>query len=146
MFSMCSELTPRARIQDTRIPQLVQPWQGGWVQLGVVSPVPPEFHVSFFWPHVRSLCCLVSLSASKLRTPARTPWYCQPMTIQTGSRGNNWIMMRGKGALISRPWFKSDYCSSQPSMVHWLSSSIFPCWLVGCSFVPLWWHSSKSHF
>ena len=23
------------------------------------------------------------------------------------------------------------YCSSQPSMVHWLSSSIFPC-LVGC--------------
>ena len=21
-------------------------------------------------------------------------------------------------------------CSSQPSMVHWLSSSIFPCWLV----------------
>ena len=25
----------------------------------------------------------------------------------------------------------SDYCSSQPSIVHWLSSSIFPC-LVGC--------------
>ena len=22
---------------------------------------------------------------------------------------------------------KSPYCSSQPSMVHWLSSSIFPC-------------------
>ena len=28
MFSMCSELTPRARILDTRIPQLMQPWQG----------------------------------------------------------------------------------------------------------------------
>ena len=27
MFSMCSELTPRARIPDTRIPQLMQPWQ-----------------------------------------------------------------------------------------------------------------------
>ena len=25
MFSMCSELTPRARIPDTRIPQLMQP-------------------------------------------------------------------------------------------------------------------------
>ena len=24
-----------------------------------------------------------------------------------------------------------DYCSSQPSMVHWLSSPIFPC-LFGC--------------
>ena len=29
MFSMCSELTPRARIPDTRIPQLMQPWAGG---------------------------------------------------------------------------------------------------------------------
>ena len=27
MFSMCSELTPRARIPDTRIPQLMQPWR-----------------------------------------------------------------------------------------------------------------------
>ena len=27
--------------------------------------------------------------------------------------------------------------SSQPSMVHWLSSSIFPCLFV-CLFVPLW--------
>ena len=26
MFSMCSKLTPRARIPDTRIPQLMQPW------------------------------------------------------------------------------------------------------------------------
>ena len=29
MFFMCSELTPRARIPDTRIPQLMQPWAGG---------------------------------------------------------------------------------------------------------------------
>ena len=36
-------------------------------------------------------------------------------------------------------------CSSQPSIVHWLSSPIFPC-LVGCSFVPPWWHLTKSHF
>ena len=28
MFSMCSELTPRARIPDTRIPQYMQPCQG----------------------------------------------------------------------------------------------------------------------
>ena len=26
MFSMCSELTPRVRIPDTRIPQFMQPW------------------------------------------------------------------------------------------------------------------------
>ena len=26
MFSMCSELTPRASIPETRIPQLMQPW------------------------------------------------------------------------------------------------------------------------
>ena len=26
MFSMCSELTPGARIPDTRIPQLMLPW------------------------------------------------------------------------------------------------------------------------
>ena len=29
MFSMCSELTPRARIPDTRIPQFMQPCGGG---------------------------------------------------------------------------------------------------------------------
>ena len=28
MFSMCSKLTPRARILDTRIPQLMQPCSG----------------------------------------------------------------------------------------------------------------------
>ena len=28
MFPVCSELTPRARIPDTRIPQLMQPWLG----------------------------------------------------------------------------------------------------------------------
>ena len=26
MFSMCSELTPRAPVPDNRIPQLMQPW------------------------------------------------------------------------------------------------------------------------
>ena len=30
-----------------------------------------------------------------------------------------------------------NYCSSQPSSVHWLSSSIFPCSVVRPS-VPLW--------
>ena len=29
MFSMCSKLTPRARIPDTRIPQLMQPCNSG---------------------------------------------------------------------------------------------------------------------
>ena len=38
-----------------------------------------------------------------------------------------------------------NHCSSQPSIVHWLSSPIFPCSVV-CSFVPPWWHLTKSHF
>ena len=33
-------------------------------------------------------------------------------------------------------------CSSQPSLVHWLSSSIFPC-SFGRLSVPLWWHPTK---
>ena len=33
MFSMCSELTPRARILDTRIPQLMQPWWRHYLDL-----------------------------------------------------------------------------------------------------------------
>ena len=33
MFSMCSELTPRARIPDTRIPQLMQPFDGEYIVL-----------------------------------------------------------------------------------------------------------------
>ena len=34
MFSMCSELTPRAPIPDTRIPQLMQPWPAaGWSKM-----------------------------------------------------------------------------------------------------------------
>ena len=36
------------------------------------------------------------------------------------------------------------FCSFQPPMVHWLSSSIFP-WLL-LFVVPLWWHSTKSPF
>ena len=31
MFSMCSKLTPRARIPDTRIPQLMQPCYSPWI-------------------------------------------------------------------------------------------------------------------
>ena len=41
-------------------------------------------------------------------------------------------------------------CSSQPSMVHGWEALSFLVRLVGWlfvrSFVPLWWHSSKSHF
>ena len=33
------------------------------------------------------------------------------------------------------------HCSSQPSMVHWLSSPIFPFCRPS---VPLWWHPTKS--
>ena len=58
MFSMCSELTPRAHVPDNRIPQLMQPcliddlvhfeedfnsqtemWSGGPVRSGYLRPV-----------------------------------------------------------------------------------------------------------
>ena len=59
-------------------------------------------------------------------------WDCctQTLSVVEGSR---------------KMWKPSDNCSSQPSMVHWLSSSIFPCPVVWL-FVPLWWHPPKSHF
>ena len=39
MFSMCSELTPCARIPDTRIPQLMQPWVC-WGKFWTIASVP----------------------------------------------------------------------------------------------------------
>ena len=42
---MCSELTPRARIPDTRMPQFMQPWVGYWggdgVKILVVAKICP---------------------------------------------------------------------------------------------------------
>ena len=37
MFSMCSELTPRAHVPDNRIPQLMQPWFTYWRNERLVS-------------------------------------------------------------------------------------------------------------
>ena len=45
MFSMCSKLTPRARIPDTRIPQLMQPWVRS--AFGNVYFIVPPFDYSF---------------------------------------------------------------------------------------------------
>ena len=47
MFSICSELTPRAHIPDTRIPQLMEPW---------------PFKFSFYQSTLRHSClCLIKL-------------------------------------------------------------------------------------
>ena len=47
MFSMCSGLTPRARITDTRIPQLMQPWVEQYSAESAIdirtSPVQPKY-------------------------------------------------------------------------------------------------------
>ena len=48
MFSMCSELTPRAPIPDTRIPQLMQPWGQGGEGLAVQSSS-SEKKLSVYW-------------------------------------------------------------------------------------------------
>ena len=39
MFSMCSELTPRARIPDTRIPQFMQPCLKANIIIFVITSV-----------------------------------------------------------------------------------------------------------
>ena len=60
MFSMCSELTPRAHIRDTRIPQLMQPWL--W------SSLPP-----IMW----------SFPSSCVRTPKARPLFSGASGTQT---------------------------------------------------------------
>ena len=47
MFSMCSELTPRAHVPDNRIPQLMQPWLG-------ISNL-EIFYGKFFWQYWQKL-------------------------------------------------------------------------------------------
>ena len=49
MFSMCSELTPRARIPDTRIPQFMQPWsQCCQNNLAIVVQTTPHIFYLYF--------------------------------------------------------------------------------------------------
>ena len=45
--------------------------------------------------------------------------------------------LRRVGGQFEKHWMELIFCSSQPSMVHWLSSPIFPCSFVR-SVVPLW--------
>ena len=59
---MCSELTPRARIPDTRIPQLMQPW---WqLRRHLSSIFRPELALSF----PRSTRCASSFAIDKKHT------------------------------------------------------------------------------
>ena len=44
----------------------------------------------------------------------------------------------GEVPLNSVQLWLNIFCSSQPSLVHWLSSSIFPCSVVRLLSVPLW--------
>ena len=46
MFSMCSELTPRAHVLDNRIPQLMQPWCQPSSQLGLAGTSFPSSNIN----------------------------------------------------------------------------------------------------
>ena len=57
MFSMCSELTPRARIPDTRIPQFMQPWMCVYKSRCVYMCL-PVCHKKCQYIYVRVCVCL----------------------------------------------------------------------------------------
>ena len=62
MFSMCSELTPRAHVPDNRIPQLMQPW---WqLRRHLSSIFRPELALSF----PRSTRCASSFAIARKHT------------------------------------------------------------------------------
>ena len=42
------------------------------------------------------------------------------------------LLILGRGAWSRPLQIPSSYCSSKPSMVHWLTNSIFPCLLFVC--------------
>ena len=55
---MCSELTPRARIPDTRIPQLMQPWAAPAVELSTMMSAssdlfPPIWQLMTGWARLQ---------------------------------------------------------------------------------------------
>ena len=79
--------------------------------------------------------------------PLRSPkWLSGPVSFPLKRLARALPILCGSCEMVARGQvyyhFYHYCCSSQPSLVHWLSSSIFPC-LVVCSFVclfvvPLW--------
>ena len=95
-------------------------------------------HVDFQMPPFQSNSILLKFvdRSSSLETDANLP-SCPSEEGKKAQGGSSFLNIN------------SQNCSSQPSMVHWLSSPVFPCsvvWLVVRLFVPLWWHRTKSHF
>ena len=66
MFSMCSELTPRARIPDSRIPQFMQPW--------------PHTFLSMWFDPLLSFMTIITNGDYKLKniSNVRTTMQCLP--------------------------------------------------------------------
>ena len=126
---MFSKLTPWFQIQDCRIPQFVDPcscqgWRSVKGQEGDLVPCSPTAE-----------CIQI-----------RGHWKPTPLTnIGEVAKSDNPDPLLKQGydmlGMTSYNTHTGCFCSSQPSMVHWLSSPIFPF----CSFVvPPWWHLTKS--
>ena len=89
---MCSELTPRAHIPDTRIPQLMQPWQYEQCKLSFSRSLwGVLLHLcwSFFHPRIHIICwrnLILKESTANFLPPARVGmygpiWRCQYHTL-----------------------------------------------------------------
>ena len=81
-------------------------------------------------------------------TQTRTPsivskywWKCQPMRNQIVSRGNHRIMVRNKGASVSRPWFRLDFLVSGDD---WMVSFQITQGYLRISFIPCGSHAILS--
>ena len=102
MFSMCSELTPRARIADTRIPQLMQPW---------CKCVPPSFFGVF--PDVKSQNKKVSKMPKKLSYLLATflfIWGCCPLRNAITDRVGGLKTKKVKKTLSTAQWAQGIQC------------------------------------
>ena len=94
-------------------------------------------------PSTTTTAIALTTSSSSSRWTTRCQWRCSTwwpgrtrQSLQPIS-----ILLSSKCVKLSGFIWSFNFCSSQPSMVHWLSSSIFPCLFVH-SFVrlsvPLW--------
>ena len=116
MFSMCSELTPRARIPDTRIPQLMQPWLTGYAcRLPMICGCQSNYFMWLMW-----LCGCCGWKSILLYV-CLSPNF--PLCIQVGEA---WCTKSGKKT-GSPPTSSAPYMTFCPCPAHiwpWVKSNL----------------------
>ena len=108
MFSMCSELTPRAHIPDTRIPQLMQPWEqdglGGPTNCMLEQAVPQIVK----WSKLSNkLYSSVSWLTNECNTPPNDAF--SPVRWGVGTRpGHRFVPMAKKSIVIDFSYYRLE--------------------------------------